>query len=266
VLSPETRAPRQRSSRAVETRFIGRQDTRICLAAGTLEGRRTVSHQSLIRLANIPEMPSPPLIPLFPLGLVLVPDELLPLHIFEERYRDLVHDCLEGQRPFGIVLFQDGRLSQVGCTAEIKKVVQRYEDGRLDIVVAGRARFRVGDMDRSRSYLQAQVEPIPDATAEADLPDRERLITQHIKLLELAGRTPSPTVYQDRETLSYFIALNAGLAVDEKQEMLEMPGERERIAFLIAHMARFIPRVEEAETLRRKISNNGHFPDFPPPA
>lgn len=211
-------------------------------------------------------MASAPLIPLFPLGLVLVPDELLPLHIFEERYRDLVRDCLDGQKPFGIVLFQNGRISEVGCTAEIKKVVQRYEDGRLDIVVAGQARFRVRDMDRSRSYLQAEVEPIADAKADADLTDRERLITQHIKLLELAGRTPSPTVYQERDTLSYFIALNAGLSVDQKQEMLELPGERERIAFLIEHMTEFIPRVEEAESLRRKISTNGHFPDFPPPA
>ncbi len=210
-------------------------------------------------------MASSPLIPLFPLGLVLVPDELLPLHIFEERYRDLVRDCLDGKQPFGIVLFQNGRLSEVGCTAEIKEVVQRYEDGRLDIVVAGHARFRVREMDRSRSYLQAEVEPLPDAKAEADLTDRERLITQHIKLLELAGRTPSPSVYQDRDALSYFIALNAGLSVDQKQEMLELPGERDRIGFLIAHMAAFIPRVEEAETLRRKISANGHFPDFPPP-
>lgn len=211
-------------------------------------------------------MASSPLIPLFPLGLVLVPDELLPLHIFEERYRDLVRDCLDGERPFGIVLFQNGRLSEVGCTAEIREVVQRYEDGRMDIVVSGQARFRVCETDRSLSYLQAEVEPLPDAKTEADLQDRERLITQHIKLLELAGRTPSPTVYQDRDTLSYFIALNAGLSVDQKQEMLELSGERERIAFLIGHMATFIPRVEEAETLRRKISNNGHFPDFPPPA
>ena len=211
-------------------------------------------------------MASSPLIPLFPLGLVLVPDELLPLHIFEERYRDLVRDCLDGERPFGIVLFQNGRLSEVGCTAEIREVVQRYEDGRMDIVVSGQARFRVCETDRSLSYLQAEVEPLPDAKTEADLQDRERLITQHIKLLELAGRTPSPTVYQDRDTLSYFIALNAGLSVDQKQEMLELSGERERIAFLIGHMAAFIPRVEEAETLRRKISNNGHFPDFPPPA
>jgi ATP-dependent Lon protease len=207
-----------------------------------------------------------PLLPLFPLGLVLVPDELLPLHIFEDRYRELVRDCLADQQPFGIVLFQNGRLSEVGCTAEIERVVQRYEDGRLDIVVAGRARFKVGETDRSRAYLQAEVEPMPEARPEADLPDRERLITQHIKLLELAGRTPSPSVYQDREALSYFIALNAGLSVDQKQEMLELPGERDRIAFLIGHMAAFIPKVEEAETLRRKITNNGHFPDFPPPA
>ncbi|NNE69296.1 MAG: LON peptidase substrate-binding domain-containing protein [Rhodothermales bacterium] len=208
-------------------------------------------------------MASPPLVPLFPLGLVLVPDELLPLHIFEERYRDLVRDCLAGDQPFGIVLFQEGRMREVGCLATIRDVVTRYEDGRLDIVVSGVSRFRVVDVVRSRSYLQAEAATMPEADADPDSPERERLITQHIKLLELAGRTPSPSIYQDREVLSYFIALNAGLSVDQKQTMLELPGEQERIDYLIEHMAAFIPRVEEAETLRRKISTNGHFPDFP---
>lgn len=203
------------------------------------------------------------LVPLFPLGLVLVPDELLPLHIFEERYRDLVRDCLASDKPFGIVLFQEGRMSEVGCLAMIRDVVTQYEDGRMDIVVSGLSRFRVVDVDRSKSYLQAEAASIPDRSEKADQAERERLITQHIKLLELAGRTPTPSVYQDRDVLSYFIALNAGLSVDQKQTMLELPGEQERIDYLIEHMAAFIPRVEEAETLRRKISTNGHFPDFP---
>jgi Lon protease-like protein len=204
-----------------------------------------------------------PLIPLFPLGLVLYPDELLPLHIFEPRYRDLVADCLEHEKTFGVVLFQEGRMSQVGCTARIQEVVRRYEDGRMDIIVSGESRFRVLDVIRQRSYMQADAEAIPDAKVPAEVGARERLITQHIKLLELAGRTPSPTVYQDRDFLSFFIALNAGLSIQQKQDMLEMPDEAGRIDFLIEHMSEFLPRVEEADSLRRKITSNGHFPDFP---
>ncbi|MBO6576567.1 MAG: LON peptidase substrate-binding domain-containing protein [Rhodothermales bacterium] len=211
-------------------------------------------------------MTSSQLIPLFPLGLVLYPNELLPLHIFEQRYRDLVRDCLKAESAFGIVLFQEGKMSRIGCTARIREVVRRYEDGRMDIVVAGEGRFRVLDINRQRSYLQADAEPVVERTPPEDLPGRERVITQHIKLLELAGRTPSPSVYQNRAELSFFIALNAGLSLDQKQVMLELGDEEARIAFLIKHMSEFIPRVEEAETLRRKISSNGHFPDFPPDA
>jgi ATP-dependent Lon protease len=208
-------------------------------------------------------VPASPLIPLFPLGLVLYPDEVLPLHIFEPRYRDLVADCEEDGKSFGIVLFQDGSMSEVGCTARIQEVVRRYDDGRLDILVSGESRFRVLEVNRQRSYMQADAEALPDTKVPAEAGARERLITQHIKLLELAGRTPSPTVYQNRDFLSFFIALNAGLSVDQKQAMLELPGEAARIAFLIQHMSEFLPRVEEADSLRRKITSNGHFPDFP---
>ena len=203
------------------------------------------------------------LIPLFPLGVVLYPNELLPLHIFEQRYRELVRDCLDREQPFGIVLFQNGRMSRIGCTARIREVVRRYEDGRMDIVVSGESRFRVIDINRQRTYLQADAEAFADSGAPVESEDRERVITQHIKLLELAGRTPSPSAYEGRRELSYFLALNAGLSLDQKQEMLEMEDEGERIRFLIRHMAEFIPRVEEAEGLRRKIGSNGHFPDFP---
>lgn len=210
-------------------------------------------------------MDSPGLIPLFPLELVLYPDELLPLHIFEQRYKDMMRDCLESERAFGVVLYQDGRMSRVGCTARIKEIVREYPDGQMDIIVSGGGRFRVVEINRQRSYLRADAEPFEGPGLGAEFEDRERAITQHMKLLELAGRAPSPSAYQNRKQLSYFLALNAGLSVEQKQALLELPSEQERIEFLISHMAEFIPRVKQAESFRRKISSNGHFPDFPPP-
>jgi ATP-dependent Lon protease len=210
-------------------------------------------------------MDSPGLIPLFPLGLVLYPSEVLPLHIFETRYRDMMRDCMRGERIFGIVLIRDGRMSNVGCTARIQEVVRRHQDGRMDIVVEGEARFRVHDVSRVRSYLQADARVIEEERPHRKHPSRERVITQHLKLLEMAGRTPRPSAYEGRAHLSYFIGLNAGLSLQQKQDMLELANESARIEFLVQHLSEFIPRVEQAETLRRTITSNGHFPNFPKP-
>lgn len=202
-------------------------------------------------------------LPLFPLDLVLFPDEAIPLHIFEPKYRDLVAYCLAEGAPFGIVRFHEGRLEDVGCTVRIRDVIEEHEDGSSDILVLGEERFRIQEVDRSRSYQSAEIELLPDAPKDTVAEDRERLIAQHIKLLELAGRTPSPSTYEDRERLSYFIGRNAGLSVEQRQQLLEMRAEAQRVHFLVTHLEEFIPAVEQAEHVRQKITSNGHFPDFP---
>jgi len=208
-------------------------------------------------------MPSDQL-PLFPLELVLYPDEQRSLFIFEERYKDLVRDCRERDLPFGIVLTQDGKLKDIGCMARIVDVTREYEDGRSEIVVAGVQRFKVQRIRHERSYLTAEVEALVDASADLESTLKERVIAQQIKLLELAGRTPRPTAYQERAALSFFMAHNAGLTLLQKQDILEMDGESERISYLVDHLERFIPAVEEAEATRQKVRSNGHFKDFPP--
>lgn len=203
------------------------------------------------------------LIPLFPLELVLYPGERMPLHIFEDRYRDMIRDCLDGDRSFGVVLIQDGRLATVGCIASIQQVARRYDDGRMDILVEGGRRFRIEKVVENRAYPQGGVTGLPEAPSEPDPMMRERLITQHMKLLELGGRMPSPVIYQDRSQVSYLVAHNAGLSLEQQQQVLEMDDEDHRIDFLVAHMETFIPKVEEIETIRRRVKSNGHFPDFP---
>ena len=125
-------------------------------------------------------------------------------------------------------------------------------------------RFRIREVFRNQLYLTADIDALLDHKAPLSASATERVIAQHIKLLELAGRTPSPVMYQERERLSFFIAHNAGLTIDQKQEVLELGGESDRITYLIAHLERFIPAVEEAESVRKKVRSNGHFKDFPP--
>lgn len=205
-------------------------------------------------------------LPLFPLGLVLYPHERLPLHIFEERYKDLSRHCLDHDAPFGIVLADDGELATVGCTARIQEVVNRYDDGRLDIVVEGEDRFRLGQLYDRESYITADVELLDESEGEVDVALKERVITQHMKLLELAGRTVRPTLYENVEYLSFVLAQNAGLDTPQKQKVLELDSENERIRYLIDHFESLIPRVEQREDIRRRIRSNGHFKDFPPEA
>ncbi len=202
-------------------------------------------------------------LPLFPLGLVLYPEEELPLHIFEPRYQEMVVDCLQNDAAFGVVLYNGGEMSEVGCIARIKRVVHAHEDGRKDILVTGVERMRVQKITQGKSYHTADVETFSDAEQHIAGLLTERVIAQHIKLLELAGRMPSPNTYQDREFLSFFIAHNAGLTVEQKQEVLEMMGEEARLAYLANHLEKFIPMVEEVETIRVKVQSNGHFKDFP---
>ncbi len=203
-------------------------------------------------------------LPLFPLGLVLYPEEHLPLHIFEPRYLDLVEDCLSQDIPFGIVLFPHGKMSEVGCTATIAEVESAQEAGEKDIIVTGMQRFRILEISRERSYLTAEVEALLDDARPVRTQTRERVIAQHIRLLEIAGRLPRPTLYQGREYLSFFIAHNTGLTIDQKQSVLEMNGEAERLEFLVSHLERFIPMVEDVENMRKRVRSNGRFKDFPP--
>lgn len=209
-------------------------------------------------------MASVPSLPIFPLGVVLYPQERLPLHIFEPKYRDMVHACLEEESPFGVVLFDEGKMADVGCTAQIVNVVTRYDDGRMDILVEGRRRFRLIEVHPERPYLTADIEILSEVREPAEREITERAITQHMKLLELAGRTVRPSLYQDVNEVSFVMAHNAGLTLRQKQKVLELDTESERIAYLVEHFEDLIPRVELMEDLKRKIQSNGHFRDFPP--
>ncbi len=204
-------------------------------------------------------------LPLFPLARVLYPEERLALHIFEDRYRRMIRICQDEDIPFGVVLIRDDRLAEVGCMAEISRIEKSYEDGRSDIQVQGTGRFRILTVNREDVFMSADVDSVRDEVQVVDIPLRERVVALHIKLLELAGRMPSLSMYQDRAYLSFFVGHNAGLDLSQKQEVLEMTGEGDRLSYLASHLEKLIPLVESAEHVRKKISSNGHFQDFPPP-
>ena len=202
-------------------------------------------------------------LPLFPLGLVLLPGEPVPLHIFEPRYKEMVRLCIDGDRPFGIVYASESRLAGVGCTARIERVAARYDDGRLDIVAVGEARFAVDEIHRDLDFLSADVSPVEDADPADDLRARRTAIARHLKLLELAGEEPDPQRYELGLPVSYVIGRNAGLDLDDKQALLEMPREADRIRYLSRHLGRLLVRLRKAREFRDLARGDGHADGFP---
>ncbi|MEL6615725.1 MAG: LON peptidase substrate-binding domain-containing protein [Bacteroidota bacterium] len=203
-------------------------------------------------------------LPLFPLGLVLLPGEPVPLHIFEPRYREMVALCLREDRPFGILHASEEGLAKVGTTAWIRRVVTRYEDGRLDIVVVGEARFRLESVHRDKSYLTGDVSPVEDqASGDDEAALRQRVITQHMKLVEMAGEEVRPGLYDPPPEVSFIAGRNAGFELDQKQTLLEMESEAERLTYLAEHFSDIIRRVRRAKQLHDLSRGDGHADGMP---
>src|SRR5712691_13312006 len=122
---------------------------------------------------------------LFPLGVVLVPTERVPLHIFEPRYRELIGECIEDEREFGLVFGDSEGLRDVGTRAAVVEVVDRFPDGRLNIVVEGRERFRLVELTEGRSFATGEVRPVADADSGSEREQRDSVLERYRELAEL---------------------------------------------------------------------------------
>ena len=142
---------------------------------------------------------------LFPLGIVLLPTEQVPLHIFEDRYQELIAECLADEREFGLVFADEDGLRELGTRAAVTEVLERFDDGRLNIVVEGRERFRLLELTGGRSFQTAVVEPVEDEPDPADPADEERALELFGRLVELTGAEVEPPP-PGAEQLSFVLA------------------------------------------------------------
>ena len=189
------------------------------------------------------------LVPLFPLALVLFPETNLPLHIFEPRYKEMIQDCLENRWEFGILLNQEGSISNTGCTASISEVLATFPDGRMNILVRGERRFGISLLDDERSYLRGRVEFLEDDTADpADEALRRRGIELYGRLSELLQLEnepfPAPAPVWTDTQLSYRMMAGVPAAVDWKQDLLELRSEPERLVRVIDFFEQLIEYLE----------------------
>jgi Lon protease-like protein len=197
-----------------------------------------------------------PLLPLFPLEIVVFPSAPLPLHIFEPRYKEMIGECLAQDRPFGMVRAKENALSAIGCSARIVTVIRKYEDGRLDIAAEGAQRFEIIQVNQERSFLQAEVAFFEDETSTVSKNAADAVIQLHEQLFAVLGQTVE--IERDADFLSFHLAQDLPVDLDFKQTLLEMKSEAERIETLTEYYRATIPKIETSLRVRQRASGNGH--------
>jgi Lon protease-like protein len=201
----------------------------------------------------------PERIPLFPLNVVLLPGAGLPLHIFEPRYRQMVKDCLEEKSEFGMLLALEKGVARVGCTAEIVQVTKRYDDGRMDILAAGRAPFRVVELFNDDPLLEGHVDYLEDR----ETPGNPRIQRQLVELFEACHTLifddyPKNLEGPATEELSYLVAATLPMDLLWKQQILELRSEADRQERLVAYLREWAPHLQKKEAMRQRAGGNGH--------
>ncbi len=200
-------------------------------------------------------------VPIFELPVAILPGELLPLHIFEERYKRMIGHCVDAGEPFGIVFRDDdGSARRIGCTARVAEVVERFDDGRMNIVVVGELPFRVLDRFEDTDYPVGEVSPIdPDAEADGTDTDAEAADIAREAFMELVRRvTDEPP---DADELAgedaYGIAARVELPSETKQTLLELRSEPDRMRVLGNALRALLLAVDRSEEIAERARMNG---------
>lgn len=201
-------------------------------------------------------------LPLFPLGIVALPTESVPLHIFEERYRRMVEQCLHaqeigsGEREFGIVWLSEEELKPVGCACEIERVVERMEDGRLNIVARGTRPFRLLRRQDDLPYPAGMVEFLAETAEEPDAHAADEARELYRDLV-LAATDRELGAAELLELDSYRMAATVEFNEDAKQQLLELRSENARLRLLTLLLRAAIDRLDLIERAQVRALSNG---------
>lgn len=209
------------------------------------------------------------LLPLFPLEAVLLPEGPLALHIFEDRYKLMIRECLKakstgtGQQEFGVILAKEQEMQSAGCTARIINLTRKYSDGRMDIFTVGNRRFEILYTNEEKAYLRGGVEFFDD-DPDADVPDEEEaqraieLFRQAVERIHKSSDVPIhlPRPYRH---LSFRIAAPLPLELDFKQQILSLRNEPERLRRVIRVIDQLIAHFDLVQKARSKAGGNGNI-------
>jgi len=189
------------------------------------------------------------LLPIFPLDLVLLPGVPLPLHIFEPRYKEMIAECLEQKKPFGVVRESSEGVAEIGCTAEIMSVTKKYDDGRMDILTRGVKRFEVLEVNEDRAFLQAEITVVEDEPGKPAAQMVTQAVRLHAEIAKLAGAEPSGPD-EHSSNLSFLLAGSLPLDLDFKQSLLATLSEAKRLEAVIGYLEAILPGLRRASKAR----------------
>ncbi len=194
--------------------------------------------------------------PLFPLGIVALPSESVPLHVFEERYRTMIEECIREEREFGIVWSSDTELKPVGCACQIEETLERMEDGRLNILARGTRPFRLLERQDHLPYPAGVVEFLDEPAEETDAGAAQSARELYRELVEQA--TDQRLSDEELGELdAYEMAATVEFGSDAKQELLELRSENARLRLLALLLGAAIKRLELAERAQARALSNG---------
>lgn len=194
--------------------------------------------------------------PLFPLGIVLLPTELVPLHIFEERYRLMIGECLDKGTEFGIVWLSDSGLKKIGCSARVTRLLKRMDDGRMDVLVQGVAPFKLLRRIKDMPYPAGDVELLDDSGTEADPSTATDARDLYADLVErVTDERPDSGDLDEMD--AYDMAATIEFALDAKQVLLEERSEAERMRVVAELFGKTMQRLDFSERAGEVARSNG---------
>jgi len=208
------------------------------------------------------------LLPLFPLEVVLLPEEPLPLHIFEDRYKQMIGECLRAQaagsshQEFGVVLAKGNEMHTVGCSARIVNLTRKYEDGKMDILSIGKRRFEILLTNEEKPYLRAAVEFFDDDGPDTPPEDEaSRAIELFSKLIRRLRRAADMPVHLTRpyRYLSFRLAASLPLDLDFKQQLLTVRNEPDRLHLMVQTLESLLAELDRVQNAREKAGGNGNI-------
>ena len=199
-------------------------------------------------------------IPIFPLGIVVYPEENLNLHIFEPRYKQLIIECYKKKKPFGIPTVIDNRILDYGSLVDVTEISKKHKNGEMDIKTKGLRVFRILEVIKEvpdKLYSGAIVN-YPD-TYEQGNPELMRRVMNSIRELHKLLKVKKSFTKADKEIKAFDVAHHVGLSLEEEYEMLHLLDERQRQEYLKRHLTKVIPLIAEMEAMKKRIKLNGHF-------
>lgn len=205
-------------------------------------------------------------IPIFPLAIVIYPMEKLHLHIFEPRYKQLIRECMEAKKPFGIPTVLNNRLQDMGTLVEVTEIVNESENGEMDINTLGIKVFRTLEVIKKvpEKLYSGAIVNYPNNRMEDGNPRLMQSVVAGVKEVHRLLNITKDFKKPESELSSYDVAHHAGLSVEEEYEFLGLMRELQRQEYLKRHLQKVLPMLMEMEQLKKKVKLNGHFRNLSP--